>query len=221
MVIKMETWKSILHDYKQRDAFQALLKKVYDDYQTKTIYPQKAHLFEAFRLTEYHDVKVVILGQDPYHQPNQANGLAFSVQKGVKIPPSLNNIFKELTHDLGIEKPAHGDLTAWAKQGVLLLNTILSVEANQPGSHKLYGWQDFTDEVIQQLSRHPTPLVFMLWGNHAASKEKYINANKHLILKASHPSPLAARHSFFGCKHFSKANAFLLENERRPIDFSL
>jgi uracil-DNA glycosylase len=174
----------------------------------KTIYPAKEHVFEAFNLCAWEEVKVVILGQDPYHNPGQANGLSFSVPEGMKIPPSLVNIFKEIKTDLRIQND-QGNLSAWAAQGVLLLNAILTVNENEPASHRKAGWEAFTDEVIQKLSREKCHLVFMLWGNFAQSKAKLIDGNKHLILEAAHPSPLSAYRGFFGCKHFSKANAYL------------
>ncbi len=217
----MDTWKEALQEIKASDKFQTLIKTVYRLYETRTVYPPKADLFNALRLTPFQDVKIVILGQDPYHQKHQAHGLAFSVNETVRVPPSLKNIFKELHTDLGIEVPKHGNLTKWARQGVLLLNTILTVEASRPASHKSLGWQWFTDQVIKQLNRHEKPIVFLLWGNHAKSKATLIDKEKHLVLKASHPSPLGAHHSFFGCRHFSKANAFLKRNNREPVDFSI
>ena len=217
----MDTWKEALKEIKSSEPFQTLIKTVYRLYETQTVYPPKAQLFNALELTPFKDVKIVILGQDPYHQKHQAHGLAFSVNETVAIPPSLKNIFKELHEDLGLKVPSHGNLTKWAKEGVLLLNTILTVEASRPASHKAIGWQWFTDQIIKQLNRHEQPIVFLLWGNHAKSKEPLIDRDKHLVLKASHPSPLGAHHSFFGCRHFSKANAFLKRNNREPVDFSI
>lgn len=217
----MPTWKDVLKDTKHSLEFQTLLDSLNKHYQKATIYPPKKRLFEALRKTPYENVKVVILGQDPYHQPKQANGLAFSVFKGVKIPPSLKNIFKELHDDLGVPMPKHGDLSKWAEEGVLLLNTTMSVEAFKPGSHKNLGWQFFTDAIIESLNAHPYPLVFILWGNHAKGKKKLIDQNRHLVIESSHPSPLGAHVSFFGSKPFSKANHFLKKQGRKPIDFSL
>ncbi len=215
------SWKNELKEICETSWYKQLMNRVNHLYETKTIYPPKKDLFKAFTLTPYENVKVVILGQDPYHQPNQANGLAFSVSKEVSVPPSLKNIYKELHHDLTIPPKPHGDLTNWAKQGVLLLNTILTVEKNTPSSHKNIGWEQFSDEVIKKLSNHPKPVVFMLFGNHAKSKSHLIDSDKHLIIKTSHPSPLGAYHSFFGSKPFSKANAFLAKHNRDVIDYRL
>ena len=217
----MRTWKDALRHVKQSETFQTLLETVSRRYRRTAVYPPKDEIFKAFELTPLENVKIVILGQDPYHQKHQANGLAFSVRKSVRIPPSLKNIFKELSDDLGVPIPSHGDLTGWAERGVLLLNTTLTVEDSLPASHKSLGWEAFTDEVIRVLSEHEKPIVFMLWGNHAKSKERLIDASRHKVLKASHPSPLGAHHSFFGCRHFSKANAFLESNGRGAVDFSL
>ena len=179
------------------------------------------NIFEALKLTSYRDTKVLILGQDPYHGENQAHGLAFSVQKGVDIPPSLINIFKELKDDLGCYIPNNGYLVPWAKQGVLLLNACLTVEANKANSHRNKGWEFFTDYIIQLLNEKETPMVFILWGNNAKEKIKYINNPKHLILTAAHPSPLSASRGFFGCRHFSKANEFLRKNNQTEIDWQI
>jgi uracil-DNA glycosylase len=178
-------------------------------------------VFDAFNQCPLKKLKVIIIGQDPYHGPNQANGLSFSVSKGVTIPPSLKNIFKEISNNIPtFTTPIHGDLSYWAKQGVLLLNAILTVEANKPGSHKKMGWEEFTNEVITKLNHEKTNLVFLLWGNFAQSKAVLIDANKHLVLTAAHPSPLA-RGAFFGNKHFSKTNAYLKLNNQVPIDWDL
>lgn len=217
----MPTWKDVLKETKHSKTFQTLLDQLNAHYKEKTVYPPKDKLFEALKKTPYEKTKVVILGQDPYHQPKQANGLAFSVFKDVNMPPSLKNIFKELHADLGVPIPRHGDLTKWAEEGVLLLNTTMSVEASKPGSHKDLGWQFFTDAIIEGLNHHPYPLVFILWGNHAKSKKKLIDEKRHLIIESSHPSPLGAHVSFFGSKPFSKANHFLKKQGRKPIDFSL
>lgn len=184
-----------------------------------TIYPKGKDIFKAFELTPFDKVKVVILGQDPYHQPGQAMGLSFSVPKGVKVPPSLVNIYKEIHRDLGHPIPSHGDLSSWALQGVFLLNAILTVEKGKPGSHRNIGWQTFTDEVISILSQHKKNLVFLLWGNFAREKKKLIN-HQHMILESSHPSPLAGN-QFFGNGHFSKCNDFLKSHGIEPISWSI
>lgn len=188
----------------------------------KIIYPPSKQIFSALNTTPLADVKVVILGQDPYHGPNQANGLSFSVQKGIALPPSLRNIFHELHTDLGIPAPRHGDLTKWATQGVLLLNSVLTVEAGQPTSHQKQGWEAFTDEVIDVLNEQREHVVFILWGAYAQRKGQRINRDKHLVLTAAHPSPLAAnRGGFFGCKVFSKTNQYLKQHGIEPIDWQL
>ena len=188
----------------------------------KTIYPPNHLIFNALNTTPLDRVKVVILGQDPYHGPNQAHGLSFSVQKGVALPPSLRNIFHELHADVGVERPKHGDLTHWAEQGVLLLNAVLTVEAGQPTSHQKRGWEEFTDHVIDVLNEQREHIVFILWGAYAQRKGQRINQDKHLVLKAAHPSPLAAnRGGFFGCKVFSKSNNYLKQHGIEPIDWQL
>ncbi len=187
----------------------------------RIIYPKGSLLFNAFEQTPYDQLKVVILGQDPYHNPGQAMGLSFSVPEGVKIPPSLMNIYKELNKDIGMAMPNTGNLTKWAQQGVLLLNAALSVRANEPASHSKIGWMDFTDDVIQTISREKNNIVFILWGNFAAQKQIFIDATKHKILKAAHPSPLSAYNGFFGCKHFSATNEYLRQHHLTPIDWML
>lgn len=188
----------------------------------KVVYPPNALIFNALNTTPLANVKVVILGQDPYHGPNQAHGLSFSVQKGVPLPPSLRNIYHELQSDLGITVPKHGDLTRWAEQGVLLLNSVLTVEAGQPTSHQKRGWEDFTDHVVDVLNEQREHVVFILWGAYAQRKGQRIDQNKHLVLKAAHPSPLAAnRGGFFGCKVFSKSNNYLKQHGIEPIDWQL
>jgi uracil-DNA glycosylase len=187
----------------------------------KTIYPSGPNIFHAFEATPIKKVKVVILGQDPYHGPHQAHGLSFSVQKGVKPPPSLVNIFKEIEDDLRIPRPAHGNLEHWAKQGVMLLNASLTVEAHKANSHSKIGWHRFTDAVIQTVSDECEHVVFMLWGRFAQGKAELIDKRKHLILMAAHPSPFSADNGFFGCRHFSKANAWLEKHDIKPIDWSL
>lgn len=217
----MTGWQSALKSTWQDPFFATLLKRVKKARARATVFPPEADVFKALTLTPFEAVKVVILGQDPYHGENQAMGLAFSVQKGVKIPPSLMNIYKELQSDLGINRPLHGDLSAWAKQGVLLLNTTLTVEAAKPMSHKNIGWEWFTDRCIEALNKKTTPVVFILWGAHARQKRALITNPKHHILEAPHPSPLSASRGFFGCKHFSKANAILKTEGLSPIDFAL
>lgn len=187
----------------------------------KTIYPPGRQIFNAFEFTPFDKVKVVIIGQDPYHNPGQAHGLCFSVPDGVQPPPSLINIFKEIHEDLGIPMPATGNLEKWAKQGVLLLNAALTVEANKPMSHSSAGWHHFTDEVIRHVSRDKEHVVFILWGRFAQNKEALIDTAKHKVLKAAHPSPLSAHNGFFGCRHFSKTNAWLREMGEKPIDWAL
>ncbi|MCR2112025.1 uracil-DNA glycosylase [Campylobacter upsaliensis] len=186
----------------------------------KNIYPPANLTFNAFNLTPLNSLKIVLLGQDPYHKQNQAMGLSFSVQKGVQIPPSLRNIFKELNADLGVKIPQNGDLSAWARQGVLLLNAIFSVEENKPLSHSLWGWQEFSDNIIKKLSLEKEGLIFILWGKFAQSKKSLINTRKHFILEAAHPSPLA-RQGFLGCRHFSKSNALLEKLGKEPIKWDL
>lgn len=185
------------------------------------VYPPGAHIFSALDSTPPDQVRVVILGQDPYHGPGQAHGLCFSVQRGVPVPPSLANMYKELNADVGCTIPTHGYLQAWAEQGVLLLNAVLTVERGQAGAHQGQGWERFTDRVVQALNEQPQPIAFMLWGAHAQRKGQGIDAQRHLILKAPHPSPLSAHRGFFGCRHFSRANQWLIEHGRQPIDWAL
>lgn len=201
--------------------FEKLTKFVNHAYKEKTVYPPKAELFRAFELSPLEKTKVVILGQDPYHNKNQANGLAFSVRKEVKIPPSLHNIFKEMNDDLGLPYPPHGDLTSWAEQGVLLMNAVLSVEANQPLSHVNKGWEQFTDRVLCELNKINRPIVFVFWGREAQKKARLITNEIHHVISSSHPSPLSARHSFFGSKVFTKINRFLVKINQSPIDFEI
>ena len=218
-----ESWKVALSDFllspKMDELKQFLVQEKQAD---KTIYPPSSLIFNALNTTPLHQVKVVILGQDPYHGAHQAHGLSFSVQRGVAIPPSLRNIFHELHSDLGIDIPKHGNLTHWAEQGVLLLNAVLTVEAGQPTSHQKRGWEDFTDHVIDVLNQQREHIVFILWGAYAQRKGQRIDPNKHLVLKAAHPSPLAAyRVGFFGCKAFSKTNNYLKQNGIEPINWQL
>lgn len=217
------SWKSALSEFllsaKMDDLKQFLVTEKSAD---KIIYPPNSLIFNALNITPFNRVKVVIIGQDPYHGPNQAHGLSFSVQRGVALPPSLRNIFHELNTDLGIPVPKHGDLTRWAEQGVLLLNAVLTVEAGQPTSHQKRGWEDFTDHVIDALNEQCEHIVFILWGAYAQRKGQRIDQNKHLVLKAAHPSPLSAnRGGFFGCKVFSKANNYLKQNGIEPINWQL
>ncbi|MDF2435730.1 MAG: uracil-DNA glycosylase [Bacteroidota bacterium] len=215
-----ESWRAILATEFQSEYFQKLKKFLVAEKKSFLVYPPGNLIFSAFNLTPFEKVEVVILGQDPYHGPGQANGLSFSVNPGVKQPPSLKNIFKELNTDLGVPLPYSGNLEPWAKQGVLLLNATLTVRANTPCSHQKKGWEIFTDAVIKNISDHKKGIVFLLWGNFAQSKENLIDANKHYILKAAHPSPLA-RGAFFGCKHFSKTNKILIHDGRQPIDWKI
>ena len=189
--------------------------------QGKEIYPPEQRIFEALNMTQPAAVKVVVLGQDPYHGAGQAHGLSFSVPRGCPVPPSLANIFRELERDLGLAPPPHGELLAWAQQGVLLLNAVLTVEADCAGAHQGQGWEKFTDKIVELMSCDPDPKVFMLWGAHAQKKGRHINNQQHLVLQAPHPSPLSAYRGFLGCGHFSAANAFLTANERAPINWSL
>ncbi|PID58494.1 MAG: uracil-DNA glycosylase [Gammaproteobacteria bacterium] len=214
----MNTWKEALHDIKQSEAFLHATQFANSErHSGKVIYPPAEQVFAAFKHTEFSEVRVVILGQDPYHGAGQANGLAFSVNKGIKIPPSLVNIYKEIATDIGAAPPKHGDLTHWAKQGVLLLNTVLTVQANQAHSHKNQGWEVFTDAVIASLNDAPQHVVFLLWGAPAQKKAALIDGNKHTVLTAPHPSPLSAYRGFFGCKHFSRANEALVAHGQQPI----
>ena len=212
-----ESWKQELSDEWSKDYFVRLTNFVRNEYATKQIFPPGRQIFAAFTATPFNEVKVVILGQDPYHDVGQANGLCFSVNDGIQFPPSLRNIFQEIHNDVGSPIPQSGDLTRWAKQGVLLLNATLTVEAHKAASHQRQGWEQFTDEVISHLSQHRQNVVFILWGSYAISKRTLINPDKHLILTSVHPSPLSAYRGFFGNKHFSKANNYLIEHGKTPI----
>jgi len=220
--VKIEpSWKAVLETEFEQPYFQAIAAFLRREKEAgKVIYPPGPLIFNAFDSTPFPQVKVVILGQDPYHNPGEAMGLSFSVPRGVATPPSLKNIYKELNADVGAPIPAHGDLSAWAKQGVFLLNAMLTVEHKQAQSHQHIGWQNFTDAVIRKLSEQREHLVFMLWGNFARKKATLIDVSRHLILEAAHPSPLAGG-AFFGCKHFSKANAYLEEHGLTPIDWKV
>lgn len=216
-----DDWKEFLKEEFNKNYFLEIKKRYIQALNNNAIiYPPANLTFNAFNLTPLAGLKIVLLGQDPYHQPNQAMGLSFSVPYGVKIPPSLLNIYKELKTDLSIEPSKSGDLSSWAKQGILLLNSILSVEAGKPASHSSWGWQEFSDAVISKLSLEKSGLIFMLWGNYAKSKKALIDTNKHFILEAAHPSPLA-RTGFLGCKHFSKANEILRNLGKNPINWQL
>ena len=222
MDVKIEaSWKQVLNNEFEKDYFIKLTEFVKNEYATKTIYPPKSQIFSAFDYTSFDDVKVVIIGQDPYHGENQANGLSFSVGDGVKIPPSLRNIYKELKTDLGIEDSNSGNLEAWAKQGVLLLNATLTVEAANAGSHQNKGWEDFTDAVIKLLSEEKENLVFVLWGSYAQKKGKKINREKHCVIESAHPSPLSVYRGFWDSKPFSKTNEYLKSKNVQEIDWKI
>ncbi|CAM5196935.1 uracil-DNA glycosylase [Alishewanella longhuensis] len=214
-------WQAILGAEKQQAYFQACLEQVKQNRaEGKVIYPPDSEIFNAFKLTALDNLKVVILGQDPYHGPNQAHGLAFSVRPSVRVPPSLLNIYKELALEYAdFQPPKHGFLQSWAEQGVLLLNTVLTVEANQPNSHRLFGWEQFTDQVIRQISQHTEQVIFLLWGSHAQKKAKLIDAKRHHILTAPHPSPLSAHRGFLGCGHFLQTNSLLESSGKAPINW--
>lgn len=214
-----ESWKRQLAAEFEKPYFAALTQFVRQEYATTTCYPPGKLIFNAFNLCPYDRVKVVIIGQDPYHGPGQAHGLCFSVNDGVPFPPSLQNIFKEIQTDLGAPVPASGNLTRWAQQGVLLLNATLTVRAHQAGSHQRRGWEEFTDAAIKALSEGREHLVFILWGSYAQRKGAFIDVNKHLVLKSAHPSPLSAYQGFFGNKHFSMANAYLEQHGQTPVQW--
>ena len=221
MDVKMEdSWKQILGSEFSKTYFQQIVTflKV-ERAQNKVIYPPGQLIFNAFNTTPFHKVKVVILGQDPYHGPGQAHGLSFSVPAGIKPPPSLINIFKELRSDVGMHIPSTGNLTGWANQGVLLLNAVLTVRAGEPASHAMLGWTEFTNTVIQKLSNERTGIVFLLWGKYAQEKQALIDETKHFVLKAAHPSPFSADKGFFGCRHFSKTNELLAKQGYEPINW--
>lgn len=214
-------WELWLKEERQQAYYQDLMKFLEKEYEEKTIFPPREELFSAFQYCAMKDIKVVILGQDPYHEKNQAHGLAFSVRKGIKIPPSLRNIYKELNNDLGTAIPQHGCLTSWAKQGVFMLNAVLSVQEGKAGSHHNKGWEQFTDHVIQTINKECEAVVFLLWGAPAQRKQALIDSDKHCILCAPHPSPLSAYRGFFGSKPFSQANEYLAKQNRKQIDWSI
>lgn len=214
-------WDDVLASVWNSNGFHNFMNMVKEKYRENTCFPEYNNIFNALKLTPYKDVKVVILGQDPYHGTGEAHGLSFSVQKGVKKPPSLKNIFKELKDDLGYDEPIDGDLTAWAKQGVLLLNSVLTVEKDKAASHKDLGWKLLTDHIIKLLNQKQEPVVFILWGNFARNKKEFITNHKHLIIESPHPSPFSANSGFFGSKPFSKTNNFLIKNNITPVNFNL
>ena len=213
---------NIIKEEESKQYYIELNKFLTKEYNKKKIYPALEDLFNSFKYTPYDKVKVVILGQDPYHGEGQAMGLSFSVNDGIKIPPSLSNIYKEIALEYGYDDiPDNGNLTKWARQGVLLLNSVLTVEEGRPGSHKDKGWETFTDNIIKLLNEKDTPIIFMLWGNYAITKSRYITNSKHLVLTSPHPSPFSARKGFFGCNHFKEANKFLKENNIEEIDWKI
>ena len=214
-------WDALLSDEIKKDYYLRLREFLKQEYSTHTIYPPMNDIFNALRRTSYSSVKAVILGQDPYHGAGQAHGMCFSVKQGTPPPPSLQNIFKELHDDLGIDPPGHGELTGWADRGVLLLNTVLTVREGAANSHKGKGWEQFTDRVIQLLNQREQPMVFLLWGGNARAKAGLITNHNHLVLQCAHPSPLSAYNGFFGCRHFSKTNEFLKQRGIEPIDWRL
>ena len=221
MVNLGNSWDKLLAEEFSKNYYQELRKKLAAEYKTHTIYPAMDNIFNALKYTSYEDVKVLILGQDPYHGPGQAHGLCFSVQKGVDKPPSLKNMFKELESDIGVLPPTHGCLTDWAKQGILLLNTVLTVREGEPNSHKKLGWTIFTDRIIELLNERPDPVIFVLWGRNALEKLPLITNTHHYVLSAAHPSPLSASRGFFGCKHYSKINEILTSMGKTPINWKI
>ena len=214
-------WDQVLEIVWKSEGFNKFMHIVDNEYNNKTIYPPKDYIFNALKLTPYSKTKVVIVGQDPYHGEKEAHGLSFSVQKGIKIPPSLKNIYEELYNDLGIEPAKYGDLTKWAKEGVLMLNSVLTVVKDSPGSHRGKGWEIFTDEVIKAVNEKNTPVVFLLWGAYAKEKKNLITNPIHLVLESSHPSPFSVKNGFEGCSHFSKTNEFLKSKGLTPIDWQI
>ncbi|RQD71889.1 MAG: uracil-DNA glycosylase [Tindallia sp. MSAO_Bac2] len=221
MPILKNDWQDLLEDEFQKEYYKELRIFLKNEYRSHTVYPKPDHIFNALHFTPFRNLKVVILGQDPYHGEGQAHGLCFSVQKGVNPPPSLINIFKELESDLECPVPEHGCLTSWAEQGVLLLNTVLTVRKGEPASHRGKGWETFTDRIIKIINDSESPVVFLLWGKHAAEKTAMITNPRHLVLQSAHPSPFSAYRGFFGCRHFSQANAFLVSQGIEPVDWNL
>lgn len=220
MVKITEEWDGILENEFSSDGYKKLREFLKEEYSAHTVYPSMYDIFNSMKLTPFKDIKIVILGQDPYHEEGQAMGLSFSVPQGVEKPPSLVNIFKEIETELSVEMPACGDLTGWARQGVLLLNTVLTVRAHQANSHKGKGWEEFTDGIIKKISDGRKNVVFLLWGGNARSKKPLIDQTKHLVLESAHPSPLSAYNGFFGNGHFIKSNAFLIKHGILPVDWS-
>ena len=217
----MNHFKEIIEEESKKEYYQKLHEFVDQEYATKTIFPPRENIFFALKNTPYEYVKVVIIGQDPYHGVGEAHGMCFSVNPGIKVPPSLQNIYKEIRRDLGCKIPNNGYLLKWARQGVLMLNSVLTVEKDKPASHQGKGWEIFTDRIIEEINKKDTPVVFLLWGNFAKQKQALITNPKHLVLTSSHPSPFAVRYGFDGCGHFSKTNAFLIENNIAPIDWQI
>ena len=214
-------WDKILEEEYYKEYFINIVKYINKAYKERPIFPPKNYILRALSLTDCDDVKVVILGQDPYHGIGEANGLAFSVNDGIKLPPSLKNIYKELNSDLGLDIPSTGDLTCWAKEGVLLLNSVLTVEKDKPASHKNLGWEKFTDAIIRKVNEKNTPVVFILWGNFAKSKKHLITNPNHLVIESSHPSPFSCNYGFFGSRPFSRTNEFLKKNNIKEINFKV
>lgn len=214
------SWQKVLSEEFGKEYFEKLTQFVKKEYSSKTVYPEGKNIFRAFELCSFEEVKVVIIGQDPYHGPKQANGLCFSVNDGIALPPSLQNIYKEIETNLGVTRPTKGNLDSWAKQGVLLLNATLTVRANTPGSHQHQGWEEFTNAVIKTISDKKENVVFLLWGKYAQDKGAIIDRKKHHVLTAAHPSPFSAHSGFFGCKHFSKTNEYLKSIGKEPIDWT-
>lgn len=214
-------WDIILKEEFKKEYFRKIAVTINIAYKQKIMYPSKNRIMQALKMTDYDDVKVVIIGQDPYHGENEANGLAFAVNDGIKLPPSLKNIYKELKDDLGIEIATTGNLECWAKEGVLLLNAILTVEKDKPASCRNFGWEEFSDAIIKKINEKDSPVVFILWGNFARSKKKYITNPKHLVIESTHPSPFSAHNGFFGSKPFSKTNNFLEKNNIKKIDWQI
>ena len=216
-----ESWFNLLDNEFEKPYFISIRNFLRVEYKNKTIYPHPSNIFNAFNSSPVNSIKAVIIGQDPYHGAGQAHGLCFSVPSDIPIPPSLKNIYKELSEDLNIDSPNHGNLSSWANQGVFLLNSVLTVEDGKANSHKNIGWEKFTEEVISKLSKETSGIVFVLWGKQAQEKEEFIDGSKHLILKAAHPSPLSAYNGFFGCRHFSKINSYLHSQNKEKIDWKL
>ena len=214
------SWQAVLREEFDKEYFEKLIAFVKKEYAAAKVYPEGKNIFRAFELCPFNAVKVVILGQDPYHGPRQANGLCFSVNDGVPLPPSLQNIYKEIENDLGVQMPKTGNLDNWSRQGVFLLNATLTVRANKAGSHQHQGWEDFTDAVVKAVSEKKEHVVFLLWGKYAQEKGKMIDRSKHCVLTAAHPSPFSAYGGFFGCKHFSKTNEYLVSAGEKPVDWA-